>query len=200
MELLQEMEEKIAFSIEKLSQVSRVLKWQVSKKENLSPIQTQSLIYLRNHPEEFCSVNNLAKEFDLREATISEAIKTLEGKGYIVKQQKKEDKRVFILSLTPEGLKVADKVSTWSDLLLKHIRQLPSDRKERIMLCMMEVIKSLQKAGVIGRARMCLSCANFQKDVHPGLKKPHHCTLTDTPMASRDLSIDCINYRIREDS
>lgn len=184
-------EEKIVFGIEKLARANRVLLWEVAKKENLSPIQIQFLNYLNNHPRELCTIKNLSKEFDLTEATVSEAIKSLQKKGFIFKKRTKEDGRVYILWLTEQGEKLAKRVSIWSSILVENIKRLSPEKKEKIMLYLMELLKSLQKTGVISVAKMCLNCENFEKDAHPGSKKPHHCSFTNSTMSNTELIIDC---------
>jgi len=193
MEMSQNIEEKIAYGMEKLAGVNRVLLWEVAKQEKLSPIQIQFLTFINSHPEGFCTVSNLAKEFDLREATVSEAIKSLQNKGFISKERKKEDRRIFILRLTESGKKLSNKVSVWSDALVEQIGQFPPDKKEKILLYLMELLKSLRKAGIISVAKMCMTCTNFEKEIHPGSIKPHHCKLTDSPLANAELTIDCVN-------
>ncbi len=189
----QNIEEKIAFGIEKLARANRALIWEIAKQENLSPIQIQFITFLKDHPEGFCTVNNLAKEFDLSKATVSDAIKSLKNKGFLIKKRKKDDGRVFILHLTEAGEKLENRVSIWSDLLVEHIRQFTSDKKEKILIYIMELLKSLKKAGIISVAKMCFNCANFKGNAYPGSRKPHYCMLTNTPLAISELTIDCMS-------
>lgn len=191
-------EEKIAFGFEKLARANRVLLWEMAKQEKLSPIQIQFITFISSHPEGFCTVSNLAKEFDLSEATVSEAMKSLQNKGFISKKRKKDDGRVYILRLTEAGKKLSNKISDWSDVLIEHIGKLPFDKKEKIMLYLMELLESLQKAGIINVAKMCLTCANFKRDAHPGSTKPHHCKLMDLSMANSELTIDCKEQHCEE--
>lgn len=191
-------EEKITFGFEKLARANRVLLWEMAKQEKLSPSQVQFLTFLKSHPEELCNVNNLAKEFDLSEATVSEVIKSLHNKGFISKKRYKEDGRVYILRLTDNGEKLANKVSIWSHSLEEHVGQFTSEKKEKILLYLMELLKSLQKAGIINVAKMCLTCANFKRDAHPGSTKPHHCKLMDSSMANSELTIDCKEQHCEE--
>jgi DNA-binding MarR family transcriptional regulator len=184
-------EEKIVFGIEKLSRANRVLLWEVAKKENLSPIQIQFLNYIDNHHGELCTVKNLSKEFDLAEATVSEAIKSLQKKDFILKKRTREDGRVYTLWLTKRGERLAKRVSNWSSALVENIKRLSPEKKEKIMLYIMELLKSLQETGVISIAKMCLNCENFERDAHPGSRKPHHCCFTDSPMSNSELIIDC---------
>lgn len=189
----QNIEEKIAFGIEKLARANRALLWEMAMQESLSPIQIQFITFIKDHPEGFCTVNNLAKEFDLSKATVSDAVKSLQNKGFLIKKRKKEDGRVFILHLTEAGKRLENRVSIWSDMLVEHIRQFTSDKKEKILIYIMELLKSLKKAGIISVAKMCFNCANFKDNAYPGSKKPYYCRLTNTPLAISELTIDCVS-------
>ena len=141
--------EKIAFSLERISQIFRILLWEKAKKFKLSPIQIQFLLYLNNHKAYFCTVSNLAEEFSLTRATVSDAVKALVKKKLLLKRASPKDGRIFILKLSQNR--------------------------------------------VINTARMCIVCRYFKKNAHPGSKKPHHCLLTDKPLALSDLKLDCEN-------
>lgn len=188
-------EEKIAFAIEKLARVNRILLWNVAKEEKLSPIQIQLLLYLNSHSKEFCRVSNLAEEFGLTQPTVSEAIKSLEGKGLITRKREERDGRAFILELTLAGRKTAEKTSGWSEALKRHIQGFSPQEKEGVMLFLMELIKSLREAGVIRVARMCIACSNFQRNAFPGSRSPHYCRLTSTPLANSELNMDCTGHK-----
>jgi hypothetical protein len=59
------------------------------------------------------------------------------------------------------------------------------------MRFLMRLISTLQGAGVITVARMCVSCRFFRPDAHSGSSSPHHCTLLRLPLSGADLRTDC---------
>ena len=87
---INDIDSRIALSIEKLIQVQRLLLWDVAKKYNLSPIQTQFIIFLNRHSPGLRKVSVLADEFDLTRATVSDAITSLEHKGLLQKKRIEE--------------------------------------------------------------------------------------------------------------
>lgn len=186
---------RIVAGLDKLSVASRVLLWDVAKEKSLSPIQIQFILYLSNHPRECRRVTQLAKEFCLTKATVSSAVKSLIKKGLISRKPCKEDRRAHSLELTHSGRTVSKKMLNWQAAIGNKIRNFPQGTKETVMLFLMELIRSLQTAGVVKVARMCILCENFRRDAHPGSVKRHHCVLTDTPLSVSDLNIDCSTHQ-----
>jgi hypothetical protein len=58
-------ESKIVVALERISEAFRVLLWNESKENALSPIQIQILIFLLFHSDEMCKVSYLAQEFNM---------------------------------------------------------------------------------------------------------------------------------------
>jgi DNA-binding MarR family transcriptional regulator len=181
---------KIVASLERLSQVFRVLLREEAQRRDLSPIQAQFLVHLLFHDVELRRVGRLAEEFNLTRATVSDAVGSLEKKGLIHRDAWPEDKRVVTLRLTPAGEKLATELSTWANIVKEHLDSSPGE-KEIVMRFLMRLIASLQRSGVITVARMCVTCRFFRQDLHPGSESPHHCALLDVPLAGSDLRADC---------
>ena len=68
---------KSVVGLERISEVFRVLLWQKSNETGLSPIQIQLLIFIKNHDSSLANVSQLAREFNMKKPTISDAVKVL---------------------------------------------------------------------------------------------------------------------------
>lgn len=187
----QEVSSKIVIGLERLAQTFRVLLWEEAKEHHLSPIQIQTLVYLRYHPPEFGRVSLLAREFGLTQATMSDTVTSLEAKGLIYREIWPQDKRVTLLKLTPAGESLAFKLSTWANIIQEQLASFSADEQEVVLKFLMQLIESLQKVGVIAVARMCITCRFFQPHAYPGTASPHHCQLLAKPLANSELRIDC---------
>ncbi len=186
-----ELDKQITNSLEKLIQVQRILLWDIAKKENLSPIQIQFLIFINNHSDRLRRVSVLAEEFDLTKATVSDAVSNLVEKGLIKKIKTEEDKRSYLLELTSEGKEIAIKITNWQEKLTESISKIPEKQKESIYQFLIELIKSLFDDGIINVARLCLTCANIK----PGSSdKPNQCSLTGRVFFNNETNIDCENF------
>jgi DNA-binding MarR family transcriptional regulator len=187
---------KIVAALERLGQALRILLRDKAQEYGLSPIGAQFLVYLVHHAVELRRVSQLAREFDLTMATVSDAVASLEDKGLISREPWSADGRVMTLRLTPEGELVAAGLSTWADTIRQHLDLCASEEKEVVMHFLMRLIGTLQKSGVITVARMCVTCRFFQRDAHPGFGSPHHCRLLDVPLSGSDLRIDCPEHEL----
>jgi len=187
----QDVDSKIAVALERLSQAFRVLLWEKNKTHNLSPIQIQFLVYLLYHAADQCTITQLAREFTLTPATVSDAISTLEEKKLVLRERRDTDRRVAWVSLTPEGKKTARMLSTWANVIQENIAEFDPAEKVVVMKFLMRLIESLQQAGVITIARMCITCKFFQPRAHPNSQALHHCQLLDKPLANSELRLDC---------
>ena len=182
---------RIVAALERLSQYFRVRLREEARRRNLSPIQAQFLIHLLHHDVELRRVSQLAREFDLTQATVSDAVASLETKGLVRREQWPDDRRVVTLRLTPEGEKLATALSNWADPIREHLERFSLGEREAIMRFLMELAGSLQRSGLITVARMCVTCRFFRRDVRPGEASPHHCGLLDVPLGGSNLRVDC---------
>ena len=182
---------KIVAALERLSQVFRVRLREAARERDLSPTQAQFLIYLLYHEVELRRVSQLARDFDLTQATVSDAVASLETKGLIQREEWPEDRRVVTLWLTPDGEKLATALSRWADPVREHLKRFSPEERQAVMRFLIGLIGSLQRSGLITVARMCVTCRFFRQDIHPGEPSPHHCGLLDVPLGSADLRVDC---------
>jgi DNA-binding MarR family transcriptional regulator len=191
-----DIDKKIVASLERISQVFRVLLRGEAQERDLSPIQAQFLVYLLHHRAALRRVSQLAREFDLTRATVSDAVGSLEKKGLIRRASWPDDKRVTTLRLTPTGEHTARELAAWANVVDEHLKGCSSQEKEAVMRFLMGLIGSLQKSGLITVARMCITCRFFRPDAHPGGNSPHHCALLDVPLSGSDLRADCPEHEL----
>lgn len=182
---------KIVASLERLSRVFRLLLQDAAQKRGLSPIQANILVHLLHHDAEQRRVGRLAREFGVSAATVSDAVATLEEKGLLGREPWPEDGRVATLGLTAAGERTAEVLSDWAEEVRAHLGGIRPEEKEVVMRSLMDLIASLQGAGVIGLSRMCVTCRFFRPGAHPESASPHHCALLDAPLAGTDLRVDC---------
>jgi DNA-binding MarR family transcriptional regulator len=182
---------KVVAALERLSQVFRVRLREEAWERDLSPTQAQFLIYLLHHDVHLRRVSQLAREFDLSQATVSDAVASLETKELVKREEWPEDRRVVTLRLTPNGMNLATNLSRWADPIKEHLGRFSPDEREAVMRFLIELIGSLQTSGLITVARMCVTCKFFRQDIHPGEPSPHHCGFLDVPLGRADLRVDC---------
>ncbi|MDT8411267.1 MAG: MarR family winged helix-turn-helix transcriptional regulator [Vicingaceae bacterium] len=187
----QKIESKIVVALERISEAFRVLLWNESKENNLSPIQIQVLIFLYFHDSEKCKVSYLAEEFNMTKATISDSVKVLLAKKLVEKEINSLDTRSYSLSLTKAGNKVAKKTAFFALPIEQPIEKLSSEQKLIMLKGLLKLIYDLNKSGIITTQRMCFTCSFYTSK--NGI---HYCNLLNTNLAEHEIRIDCPEHAI----
>ncbi|MBK8442165.1 MAG: winged helix-turn-helix transcriptional regulator [Sphingobacteriales bacterium] len=189
----QKVESRIVVALERISEVFRVLLWNESKENSLSPIQIQILIFIHFHSQEKCKVGYLADEFNMTKATISDSIKVLLAKGFVAKEIDTADTRSYSLSLTSEGRKTAKKASFFASSFEQPLEKLTEEQKTTMLNGLLKIIYDLNQSGIITLQRMCFTCLNYQ--YNNGI---HYCKLLENQLVESDLRIDCPEHALQQ--
>ncbi|HRP90919.1 MAG TPA: MarR family winged helix-turn-helix transcriptional regulator [Edaphocola sp.] len=188
----QKVESRIVVALERISEAFRVLLWNESKENSLSPIQIQILIFVYFHSQEKCKVGYLADEFNMTKATISDSVKVLLSKDLVAKETDPIDTRSYSLSLTTEGKKIAIKASFFASSIEQPLEKLNEEQKTVMLNGLLKLIYDLNKSGIITIQRMCFTCSNYQVD-----KGVHYCKLLKSQLAERELRVDCPEHELQ---
>jgi DNA-binding MarR family transcriptional regulator len=187
----QKVESRIVVALERISEAFRVLLWNESKENSLSPIQIQVLIFIYFHSPEKCKVGYLADEFNMTKATISDSVKVLLAKGLATKERNLTDTRSYSLSLTTEGKEIAKKASVFTTSIEQPIEKLTEEQKKAMLNGLLKLIYELNKSGIITIQRMCFTCSYYQFD-----NGVHYCKLLKSQLAEKELRVDCPEHEL----
>lgn len=186
----QSVESKIVVALERISEAFRVLLWEESKEQALSPIQIQILIFCLFHDSSKRKISFLANEFNLTKATISDSVKVLLDKKYVMKEMVESDNRSFCIRLTDKGMEVAKKTSMFAERIREPLTNFSKTQNEALLTGLFEVIVKLQETGVISINRMCLTCKFHEKR-----KDQHYCNLVNSVLKKTELRFDCNEHQ-----
>lgn len=185
-------ESKIVVALERISEAFRVLLWNESKDNSLSPIQIQILIFLLFHDREKCRISYLAEEFNMTKATISDSVRVLLQKELVEKTEDPKDTRSYTISLTAPGRVMAEKASSFTSSIENPVSRLTTEQKDAMLCGLLRLIHELNRAGVITLQRMCFTCTHYR-----AREGEHYCTLLQTSLEDRELRIDCPEHAAR---
>lgn len=180
---------KIVVALERITEVYRVLLWNMGKNHQLSPLQIQLLIFLKFHRAEQCKVSYLSQEFSLTKPTISEAVRTLLKKELIEKETDTADTRSYAIHLTAAGHALVDEVGLFANELTHPLAKWSLEEKSQFFRNLLDLIASFQKLGFINIQRMCFNCRFFEKT-----GDGPRCKLLQIPLESHDFRIDCPEF------
>lgn len=181
-----DIDSKILVALERIAESFRVALWNIGKDTGLSPIQIQILLFIRYHSPILCKVSQLAVEFNMSKATVSDAVKTLVLKKLLTKVTEKTDSRSQIISLTAPGQTMTEKIKLYADPLIQPLVQFSAIQKEAFFAILLQYLSLLVSQGVLHPQRNCFSCKYLTKDEHG-----FNCKLLQLELKTKDLRIDC---------
>jgi len=186
------MDEKIVLALERISEAFRVLLWHQGKSLGLSPIQVQVLIFLRFHPAARRKVSQLAKEFNMSQATISDSVRVLIQKSLLEKLEDPNDHRSFVLGLSPSGKIAAETASNFTAVMVRALGTQSEEAQAAMLEGLLRLIHQLNREGVITPQRMCMNCKHFRTS-----DTLHYCQLLQSPLSNQELRVECPEHENR---
>jgi DNA-binding MarR family transcriptional regulator len=189
----QSVESKLAISLERIAEAFRVLLWQESKANRLTPLQVQLLIHCAHHSVQQNKVSSLTRAFNMTKGTVSEAVKTLVEKGYLQRESDPADGRAVAFWPTAAGAALAQQVARFAGPLHGALSELTAHQQGVLLESLLELIAKLQRAGIISLNRMCFSCRYYEKKADG-----HYCHLLQAQLSDAELRIDCPEHATAE--
>lgn len=184
---------KVVVALERLSEAFRVLLWQEATQYGLSPIQIQVLTFLLHYPEEKRTVTSLALHFNMTKATISDAVKSLEQKNYLVRKPSDTDTRSHSLHLLKEGRAIAKKVEHFATPIQEAVAGRPAKDQAALLEQLMQLIYQLNQQEVITVQPMCFNCQHYT------VKRGFYCEALKISLKQSNLRVDCPVFAAREE-
>ncbi len=179
---------KLIAGIERLSTVFRSLLQETAKEFNLTPLQTQLLIFIDEHVAKLCTVTSLSGEFSVTKATISDSLKTLLNKEFLVKVQNNTDARSFYYVVTRSSRKIVKKLNFFGGAMSELLSSLGADEKKELSFLTLKLLNIFQQAKLIP-SRMCYSCRHFKKR-----GDDLYCELLEARLSNDTIRLDCPEY------
>jgi DNA-binding MarR family transcriptional regulator len=184
------LENKIVIGFERISQVFKTLLIEESQQYNLSPIQIQFLIFINYHSENKSTIGYLSKEFNLSKPTVSETIKTLEKKKYIIKVNDKDDTRSYFIKITDLGKITVQLTEQYTNPLLHIIFNIDEANKVMLWQNITNIITELNTIQLINPHRTCTNCRFYSQN-----NNKRYCALLNQELKMKDIRIDCPEFQ-----
>lgn len=156
---------KIFVIIHRLARIIRKLMWDKVKGYGLTATQGEILIHILFNPQERRKVGVISEEFGISKPTVSRAINIIIDKGLVEKKTDENERRSHILSLTPKGFEIAEKISSYANLIADLMR-IEFDENERrgILRAMLSLIEKLVRNGISPSFPSCIFCRYFEDE------------------------------------
>ncbi|MBZ0205054.1 MAG: MarR family transcriptional regulator [Flavobacteriales bacterium] len=183
-----ELDAHLAQVLERIGEVGRALRWKQAVEEGLSPLQIRILGFLADHAGEGVGVARLAEELLVSKPTISDSVKLLADRKFVVRKPDKNDARSHALHLTSLGKRHV----TAGTPMDAAVAELLPEHKEVLLLGLMAVLESLFRKESVQMQRMCFTCKHYEGD----RKGKHHCLLLEKTMQVAELRTDCAEHEV----
>lgn len=166
---------RVGMALFRLSQAIKKMSQSGGHTHGLSPVQVQTLLFIRYTRADVATVGNLANAIGATHATAVGILNGLAAKGLIVKQPSTEDRRVTLLQLTEKGRKVAEQVDDWGKSLEEALQHIPDEMLAGFETVLGAVLNTLRQRGLLVIAEPCLGCVHFRPNLREGHSEPHYC-------------------------
>lgn len=180
-----DLDRKVLAAVERLGRALRAARQQVATRHALSALGLSVLEVLAD--DRARRVGDLASELDVSQPTVSDALATLDARGFVQRHRDPNDMRSTLVTLTDQGNDTAAAIATELAPLLAGEAGSTADRSTTLRVLLGEIAR-LQAAGVITINRSCLTCRHFQP---PQPASPARCLLLDCRLPDSELRVDC---------
>ncbi|NQX45204.1 MarR family transcriptional regulator [Paenibacillus tritici] len=134
----------VSFSIFSLARSHHRIAGQLLREAGLYPGQELVLMQLWHRNSQ--SQNDLTKSLRLDHSTIAKSVRRLEAAGLVTCSRSEEDKRVTLVSLTPEGRDIESRVNqAWRQLEELSTEQLSKEEKVQFEALAKKIAATLEK-------------------------------------------------------
>jgi MarR family transcriptional regulator, lower aerobic nicotinate degradation pathway regulator len=128
--------------IRRLQQISNALFAHECGRFDLTSVQFAALFVLRAAGE--LDATRLAEQIAFDRSTIGDVVERLESKGWILRNGSRDDRRVKLIRLTPEGLKLLGRVEPAVKRVQKRLLEQFSPSERIVFLTLLKRLEGLQ--------------------------------------------------------
>lgn len=190
------LDSKIVAALDRVGDALSVLARRAAGAHDLSPTQLRVLVRLHLGPPPEALAGELAREFDVADPTVSDAIAALRRKGLVSRSADPADRRRHVLLLTESGRQVARAVARWTAPAEVASSRLERADAEALLSTLLDLLAGLHAAGLLSVARTCTTCAHFERVRVAGQRAAaYRCAYYDYRMSPSDLRVDCAEHR-----
>ncbi|MBX6343038.1 MAG: winged helix-turn-helix transcriptional regulator, partial [Thermomicrobiaceae bacterium] len=168
---------RVGMALLRLSQAVKKLSLAEAQGEGLTPVQAQTLLFLRHTKPFLCTVGRLAAELGATHATAVGVVDALERRGRGAWALDAGDGRVSLLRLTPLGEARCRGLERYGQALEEALGALSDQALADLERGLGTLVWALREAGALQVGEPCRGCLHFREAAAPGHREPHYCDL-----------------------
>jgi DNA-binding MarR family transcriptional regulator len=179
--------DKIVAAIDRLARGQRAHRQVVATAHRLSPLQLELLATVGSGLPAEPTVGQLARELAVAQPTVTDSVRTLEGKGLLARESDPTDRRRSRVTLTAAGAALVDQLQAGDRNLVDAVSGLGDARQGQLLEGLLDLIAAMVHHGVIDVARTCTTCQHHRLSPDG----THHCTLLQVDLPAASLQVNC---------
>lgn len=185
---------RLVMALLRLSQAVKRLTLAEAAEAALTPVQAQTLLFVRYTKPFLASVSRLAQALGATHVTALGVVDGLVRRGLLVKEASADDRRVTLLRLTERGAAVCQRLEHFGHTLEEALGSLDEEEQRQLEGALGRLVWSLWAAGALQVAEPCRGCAYFVEDAAAGAPEPHYCRLIARHLSEQDARRDCPDH------
>ncbi len=186
--------DRLTMALLRIGQATRSIALGEARELGLTPVQAQTLLFVKHTKSFATSVGQLAAHLGASHASAVGVVDGLVARGLIVREPGQRDRRVTLLRLTPAGEAVCQRLSRWGHLLAEALAGLSAQERAVLERGLGAVIWSLRAAGHLTVAEPCRGCLYFRENAAPDSAEPHYCQLIERFLSEEEARKDCPDH------
>lgn len=187
--------DRLTMALLRIGQATRGVALKEARDAGLTPVQAQTLLFVKHTKSFATSVGQLARYLGATHASTVGVVDGLAAAGLLVRAQDERDRRVSLLRLTPAGEEACACLERWGHTLAEALAGLSADERAALEKGLGGVVWSLRAAGHLVVAEPCRGCVYFRENAAPGEAEPHHCALIQRFLSEEEALKDCPDHR-----
>lgn len=184
--------EQAVLGLEQLAALVRQQAWSSDGGPSLPPTQAAVLRMLTGAPQGMRAAQ-IAERLGISAASLSDSLKTLEGRGWIRRDADPLDRRASLVRLQRAGRTVAAQLSRPNEGLGALVQTLDDTDAGALLRVTQLLVGQAQRRGLATGLRTCMGCRFFRPFASGVSAQPHICGFTGAPFGDAELRVDCMD-------
>jgi DNA-binding MarR family transcriptional regulator len=185
---------RVAMAILRLAQAVKKLSLEESADAGLTPVQAQTLLFIRYTKPFLATIGNLAGALGTTHVTAIGVVNGLAARSLVQRLPNPADRRSSLLRLTAAGQETCRRLERWQHTLEESVGALDPADVAALERGLGAVVWTLRAAGHLQVAEPCRGCVHFQENARPGNVEPHRCALIEAYLSEADSRLDCPDH------
>lgn len=189
MTIIRSPRQQATLGLEQLATLVRAQSWQAADSPSLPPTQAAVINMLHGSPDGL-KARRMAERLGVSPSSLSDSLKVLDAKGWIVREADLVDRRASLIRLSKTGHTLAKRLCDPSQGMGRLLQGLEDEDIGALLRVTQLLVIQAQRQGLATGLRTCLGC-RFFRPFGGSSNQPHFCELIGQPFGDSELRSDC---------